>query len=246
MTGAIRSEVRKLLTTRTVFSLLVAATGLTALLVFGAASAADPGEVTRIVADQPFRDMALLIVPLFVLVLGIRSFTDEFRYGSIVPTLLASPRRLRVLVAKMVVTSLAAIVFGIVLQAVAIGVGAAVVAGRAGGVSAPVGDLVSSIGLGAFAMVLWAWIGIGVGLALRHQVAAIVGPLVFLLAAENVIAGFMPHLGRYLPMHASSAITFSGSTVALLAPGAGALVLAAWTAGALLIGARAMARRDIA
>ena len=50
----------------------------------------------------PFLTVPMGIAWAFVLILGLRSFTDEFRFGSIVPTLLANPDRRRVLVAKLV------------------------------------------------------------------------------------------------------------------------------------------------
>ncbi len=47
----------------------------------------------------------MALVPVFVLVLGVRAYTDEARHGSIVPTLLASPDRRRVVAAKLVVVA---------------------------------------------------------------------------------------------------------------------------------------------
>ena len=47
------------------------------------------------------------------LVLGIRSVTDEVRHGSLVPTLLATPDRRRVVLAKLAIVAGAGAVFGL-------------------------------------------------------------------------------------------------------------------------------------
>jgi ABC-2 type transport system permease protein len=247
MTRTIRSELRKLLSTRTAIGMLGAAIAFTSLLVFGAASAADPEELTGVLADQPFDDIALIVVSMTTLVLGIRSFTDEFRHGSIVPTLLASPARRRVLAAKLVVMAGAAIVMAVVVQSVAIGLGAWIVAGKVGTLTISIGSVASGIGLGALTAVLWSALGVGIGLAVRHQVAAIAGSLVAVLVAENLVGGFLPEIGSYLPMHAAGAINMGRSGVeGFLDPITGGLVLAAWATAAVMIGVVAMARRDIA
>jgi ABC-2 type transport system permease protein len=247
MTRTIRSELRKLLSTRTAIGMLGAAIAFTSLLVAGAASAADPEELTGVLADQPFDDIALIVVSMTTLVLGIRSFTDEFRHGSIVPTLLASPARRRVLAAKLVVMAGSAIVMAVVVQSVAIGLGAWIVAGKVGTLTISIGSVASGIGLGALTAVLWSALGVGIGLAVRHQVAAIAGSLVAVLVAENLVGGFLPEIGSYLPMHAAGAINMGRSGVeGFLDPLTGGLVLAAWTMAAVVIGVVAMGRRDIA
>jgi ABC-2 type transport system permease protein len=247
MTRTIRSELRKLLSTRTAIGMLGAAIAFTSLLVFGAASAADPEELTGVLADQPFDDIALIVVSMTTLVLGIRSFTDEFRHGSIVPTLLASPARRRVLAAKLVVMAGAAIVMAVVVQSAAIALGAWIVAGKVGALTVSIGSVASGIGLGALTAVLWSALGVGIGLAVRHQVAAIAGSLVTVLVAENLVGGFLPEIGSYLPMHAAGAINMGQSGVeGFLDPLTGGLVLAAWTTAAVVIGVVAMGRRDIA
>ena len=53
--------------------------------------------------------------------LGIRGFTDEFRHGTIITTLLASGTRVRVLGAKVAVSAVAAVVIAFVAEAVMTG-----------------------------------------------------------------------------------------------------------------------------
>ena len=71
------------------------------------------------------------------------------------------------------------------------------------------------------ATVLWTAIGVGLGLAVRHQVAAIAGTLVWLLAAEGILSGLVPNVAKYFPGAAGFAIV--GINAAdLLTPGLGA------------------------
>ena len=112
---------------------------------------------------------------LFVVVLAIRSYTDEVRHGSMVPTFLATPDRLRVLAAKSAVGAGAAVVFAVGALVVAIGVIAVYLATHGFAVPVTVGALVGPIGRAIVIAVLWSVIGVAVGVMVRQQVAAIVG-----------------------------------------------------------------------
>ena len=129
MKEQIVSELRKLTTTRSAFALLA---GLVAVVGLGAVAVTTDGEPNLLVPleGQAFLNVVLSITPIFALLLGIRSFTDEFRFGSIVPTLLANPRRLRVLAAKVVTTAAGGIVLALAATTVAIAVGAPILIGK--------------------------------------------------------------------------------------------------------------------
>jgi ABC-type transport system involved in multi-copper enzyme maturation permease subunit len=130
MTNLVRAEFLKIRTTRTVYALFAAMLALVAFGVFttshrqeGEEQFGSLGEVVPLV-EQEFLFLAGSIAWLFVLILALRSFTDEFRHGSIVPTLLASPDRRRVLLAKILAVSATGMVFifGAYALALAIGV----------------------------------------------------------------------------------------------------------------------------
>jgi ABC-2 type transport system permease protein len=217
------SELRKLTTTRSAFAL---AAGLLAVVGLGTVAVitdGPPATLTAALEDQSFLNVVLSITPLFALLLGIRSFTDEFRFGSIVPTLLAEPRRMRVL-------------------------GAKIVAAAAGGVAlalASAGAMAETAGRLLGATVLWTTIGVGLGLAVRHQVAAVAGSLVWMVAGEGVVAGLLPDLARYFPGAAGfSVVGINGD--GLLAPAVAAVLLGGYALVAVVAGGALMRRRDIA
>ena len=92
---------------------------------------------------------------------------------------------------------------------------------------------------------LWTAIGVGLGLAVKHQVAAIAGALVWLLAAEGILSGLMPDVARYFPSAAGFAVVGINSAE-LLTPALGAALLGAYAVVAIAAGGFLMQRRDIA
>ena len=95
------------------------------------------------------------------------------------------------------------------------------------------------------ATVLWTAIGVGLGLAVKHQVAAIAGAPVWLLAAEGILSGLMPDVARYFPGAARFAVVGINSAE-LLMPALGAALLGAYAVVAIAAGGFLMQRRDIA
>jgi ABC-2 type transport system permease protein len=188
--------------------------------------------------------VSLTIAPLFGLLLGLRSFTDEFRYGSIVPTLLASPVRRRVLGAKLVATAGGGVALSLAAMAITIAIGVPLLITKGVDVTWSTGALAEVAGRLVGATVLWTAVGVGLGLAVRHQVAAIVGALVWLLAAEGILSGLVPDVAKYFPGAAGFAIV--GINAAdLLAPSLGAVLLGGYAVAAVAAGGVLMQRRDI-
>jgi ABC-2 type transport system permease protein len=181
---------------------------------------------------------------VFVLILGLRSFTDEFRHRSIVPTLHATPDRRRVLAAKLVAMGVVAVVFAAASTALSLAIGIPWLAAKGIAVGFSFGSFALWFGELLLTCLLWASVGVGVGLAVRHQVAAIVGSILWITVGENLLGGIVPKIARFLPSSAGQAIGSIGGNV--LSPAAGALMLAAWAAAAVVIGAAIMERRDIA
>ena len=245
MRNEIASEFRKLTTTRSIYMMLV---GLMAVVTLGVVAIVTDGGSMELFAPlerQAFLHVSLTIVPLFGLLLGLRSFTDEFRFGSIVPTLLASPVRRRVLGAKLVAAGGGAIVLSLAAVVISIVVGVPLLVAKGIDVTWSTGALAVIIGRLVAATVLWTAIGVGLGLAVRHQVAAIAGALVWLLAAEGILSGLVPDVAKYFPGAAGFAIVGINSAD-MLTPGWGAVLLGGYAFFAIAIGAALMQRRDIA
>lgn len=246
MKDQIASEIRKLTTTRSAYWLLA---GLALVVAFTSASVVGADQMTTNLdaplQRQPFLVFPLTVTTVFTMILGIRSFTDEFRHGSIVPTFLASPDRRRVLGAKLVAVAAASVVYAVAAFGTAIAVGSVGLAIQGGDLTWSTGTLGTMGGYLVVASVLWAGIGVGVGLAVRHQLAAIVGMFVWSLVVESALGALVPDVARFLPDAAGSAIV-GVDAANLLAPGIAVAVLAGWAVLATVVGGRLMQRRDVA
>jgi ABC-2 type transport system permease protein len=245
MTNQIASEFRKLTTTRSIYAMLAGLIVIVGLGVVATTTDGQPGSLLAPLEHQVFLHVSLTIAPLFGLLLGLRSFTDEFRYGSIVPTLLASPVRRRVLGAKLVATAGGGVALSLAAMAVTFLIGLPILVIKGIDVAWSTGAMAEIVGRLVLATVLWTAIGVGLGLAVKHQVAAIAGTLVWLLAAEGILSGLVPDVAMYFPGAAGFA-TVGINSAELLTPALGALLLGAYAVVAVAIGAIFMQRRDIA
>ena len=244
MKQQIVSEFRKLRTTRSAWGLLAGSLALVALGVVGVLWESHRATLAAPLAAQPMLHVAVSLTWVFVMILGVRSFTDEFRNGSIVPTLLADPDRRRVLAAKLVAMGAAAVLFTFAAAALTLAIGLPWLAAKGVAIDVALGPLAVWFGKMLLIDISFAVIGVGVGLAVRHQVAAIVGSLVVVTIVENLMDALAPAIARYLP--AAGAWSVAGIGGAFMRPLGGALVLGAWAVGAVGVGALLMERRDIA
>ena len=244
MRNQVASEVRKLATTRSVYLMAAGLIVIVGLGVVATTTDPEPGSLLAPLEHQVFLNVSLTIAPLFGLLLGLRSFTDEFRFGSIVPTLLASPVRRRVLGAKLVATAVGGVVLSLAAVAISLAVGVPILIVKGIEVTWSAGALAVVVGRLLGATVLWTAIGVGLGLAVKHQVAAIAGTLVWILAAEGLLSGLIPNVAKYFPGAAGFAVV-GINPAELLTPAFGALLLGGYAAVAVAAGGILMQRRDI-
>ena len=188
------------------------------------------------------------LAALFAALLGALSITGEIRHGTIRPTFLVSPRRGRVLAAKVWTSTLIGGGFGLAACALAAGVGTAVLRVRGIDIQLSGGDYALLLAGGAAAAALWAAIGVGLGTVVRSQVPTLVGICAWLLFVESLLIGDVAgvgDIGRFAPGAAAAAITGQDPDT-LLAPAVGLALLALYAAGASLAGSLAIDRRDVA
>ena len=258
MRQALHAEWTKLRTVVSTGWLLVTAVVLTvavSALVAAAAAACPSAGCTQDTTKLSLTGIELgQAVIAIVAVLGIGT---EYSTGMIRITLAAMPRRPIVLAAK------GAIVGGLVLAAGSIAVLGCVLVGRlilpGNGFTSAHGYAALSLGDGptlraaagsVLYLALVALLSLGIATAVRDPATAI-GVVLGLLYLFPVIAGVVtdPHWQRHLqqigPMTAGLAIQATTNLRGLpIGPWAGLGVLAAWAAGALLLGGVLLQRRD--
>jgi hypothetical protein len=244
VTAQLRAELLKQRSTFTNPGLFLAMLGLVLLAVLLHALSL-PADRLDSASDQVqvFR-FGSLLGALFAGLVGALSITGEIRHGTIRPTFLMTPRRGRVVAAKIVASGLVGIVFGLVAVSVAVGVGSAALAARGIPITLDGSDYTLMPAGGIVAAALWAAIGLGLGALLRNQVATLVAIFLWLFFVENLLLDFVPGAGKFAPGAAGAAIT-GLDPESLLAPALGALLLALYAAAAAAAGTIATLRRDV-
>jgi ABC-2 type transport system permease protein len=245
----LRAELLKLRSARTGLGLFATMLGLVMLVVLlhGFGVAAESIDSTSQQLTMLFGRGAFLGA-LFAALLGALSITSEFRHGTIRPTLLISPSRRRVVVAKVWASMLIGAGFGLVACALAAGVGTAALRMRGIEVQLGGGDYALLLAGGTAAAALWAAIGVGLGALVRDQVPTLIGICAWLFFVEGLLVGDIADVaavGRFAPGAAAAAISGQDPDT-LLAPAVAFVLLAAYAAVAAVAGSFATARRDVA
>jgi len=148
-----------------------------------------------------------------------------------------------VLAAKLVISGLVGIIFGLLAEGLM--AGAATVAFSARGITNQLtgGDYLQLLAGGATAAALWAVIGVGVGALVRNQVGVLVGLCTWTFLVESLSSSFVPGGARFMPSGLGLALagnsTNLSATIALL-------LLILYAAAASAGGWIATLRRDVA
>jgi ABC-2 type transport system permease protein len=248
MIAQLRSELLKQRTTRTNVLLLLWMVGLVVLVVLLHVLSFSVEDLSRSDNQVKIVGLGTSIGALFASLLGAMSITGEIRHGTIRPTFLATPRRGRVLVAKVAASALAGLAVGLIAEALTAGVEAAGLAARGIDIELGSGDYAQLLAGGALAAALFAAIGVGVGAVVRNQVAAVVGLCVWLLFLEPLLLGDVHAAAKFAPGASAGAIAGAIQTQIaddLVAPALGVLLLAAYAALASAAGSIATTRRDV-
>jgi hypothetical protein len=185
---------------------------------------------------------------IVILILGILTLTQEFRFGTATPSFLVTPKRGRVLVAKLLAISVAGVGFALVSAVLAVGTSAALIALRDGVLTWDMKVLEVLAGV-VLVMMLYGPIGIAVGALVRNQIAAVVGALAWTFIAEQLLVALLPDVGRWTPGGASSAVLQLGELATtrgeLLSVWGGAALLVAYALVLSLLATRLTLRRDL-
>lgn len=272
MVNAIRAEVRKLLTTRfswLLLIILVAYVGFTAALLaglFGALGeqlAAAPNAPHLAAEQLPpiIYSTASTIGYVFPLIFGALAVTSEFRYGTLTPTFLAVPKRGVVLTAKLLTLAVAGAIFGVAALVASVGLGGLVLGLTGHDAALGTGETWLLCARVVLAMALWAVIGVGLGALVPNQVAVLVIVLAFTQFLEPILRfgasiwDWTAAIGKFLPGSASDALVGSsifsslgsstGASVQTLEWWQGGLVLLAIAVVAALAGYFSTWKRDV-
>jgi ABC-type transport system involved in multi-copper enzyme maturation permease subunit len=248
----LRSEVRKVTTTKLWWGMLLGSVAFAVLGVVAqiatnglnnnaAAPLSNPATQRNIISSA-------VSGYIFSAIVGIVLITTEYRHFTSRPTFLLEPRRGRVIAAKLLVAAAVGLLYGVACVAVSLAITIPWLSAK--GVSigwVANGLIVVMVGtLGVIA--IFAVVGVGVGVLFRNQVAAVITTLAYLFVVEPLITVIpvVKEAYRFLPAAAGAAITgVSRNQVTLLSNWQGALVLLGWGLLFAGLGWVLTARRDI-
>ncbi len=252
MSGLLRSEVRKVVTTRLWWGMLLGAMAFSALSVVaqiatnGLRNNPAPALTTAVTQRSVFSSS--ISGYIFSVVVGIILITTEFRHFTSRPTFLLEPRRARVIAAKLLVAAAVGLLYGVACVAVALAVIVPWLSAKGISIHWAANGLIVVM-LGALGVVaIFAVVGVGIGVLFRNQISAVIATLAYLFVVEPLIAVIpvVKEAYRYLPGAAADALTGVARNQALLLPNwQGGLLLLGWGLLFAVLGWILTVRRDI-
>jgi hypothetical protein len=185
------------------------------------------------------RDFTVLFVAL-----GAVGAAAEFRHATAIPTFLATPRRSRLVSAKIAVYLAVGMLAAIAAAVPQLAIVLPWAAGNHHAMAPWDAAVLYPIGSGAVAGACYAALGVAIGLLVRNQLVALMVAVGWFTVAEAALAILVPGLSRFLPGGALSGV--DTTDLRLLPLYAAVPLVAAWVAAIATLALRTTLRRDIA
>jgi ABC-2 type transport system permease protein len=245
MKRLIRSELRKLTTTKMPVVFLGVLAVIAALNAFAVIAGTDMDGSKAFIAtaaDQQslmaFAANAFMGAGLF----GAMAVAREYGHRTVVPTFLASPRRHRAVIAQLIAVGgvgglLSLAGAGLTVAAVALSLPTTDY-----GFLVPAGTVVRIIAASGFAGIAGAMLGAGIGLVVRNTGGAVAGAVLFLIVGPPLIVQLANGTGPWMPGILANVLSGTATDVAIPAALA---AMAAWAGIPAAIGLIATQRRDV-
>lgn len=250
----VRSEWTKLWSLRstgwTLLAMLATTVGFAALICWGTADSADQiPEAERVMFDSTAISLAgLAFGQLAAAVLGVLIIASEYSTGAIRSTLVAVPRRLRLLAAKAVVLLAVVLVVGTLTSFTAFLVGQALLAPAGLDTSLDEPGVLRAVFGGGLYLTASALFGYALGTLLRQTagsiVAAVAGLLVVAPLTMLLPGSWGQSVSKWFTSNAGQQITAVQQSGDVASPWAGYLAFVLWGAVILAVGMVLTKRRD--
>jgi ABC-2 type transport system permease protein len=205
VSALLRAELLKLRSTRTAFGMAIAAALVAVLPAILLIAFLPKGTIS---GDEA---RAVLIagsslVAYIVLVFGILGMTGEYRHGTITYTYLATPRRGRVMIVKLLVYAVVGCLAMLLALLLANLIGLIGLPIRGVSYPAPDGAALADYARQIVTAGLITAFGVALGALFRAQVVTVAGTLIWALMVEPLIVAFKPHIGTWLPFNVFSQV----------------------------------------
>src|SRR5919106_923739 len=245
MRGLVAAEWLKLRTTWFLFGTVPAVVLLAAVAVAGLVLSSEVAGVALFEPTEGVRQAALHLTSsgaVLVIVLGIIISAGEYRTQTATDTFLTTPRRSRVLAAKLAIGGILGL--GLGALSVVVGLPVTYLLFELEGEALPAGSEELWLTLGGVVLytALFAILGVAFGSLVRNQLVAVVSALTFVLLLEQLLTQAGASIAEWFPGNAGAAVVRTPGE--FLDPGAGAALLLAYAVVLALTGTTVVARRD--
>lgn len=251
---------RKSLLLSTFLGLAIAASAAVILLFSQApahAAAAGPGPGLPSLQSLTRPNGLIVGVDRFIFLLGIVAFgiaasqtASEYSLGTLRQLLVRQPRRVPLLIGKMIAvvvfmalaTAFAAVVAFAIANLMAASRGASTSAWYTG---TGFTDLLEALGRMILAVVGYSVLGLVVGQFLRSAVASVIVGFAWLVAVENIVGRILPSASKYFPGASLTAVAANGNADAGISFDRGLVVVAIYVVVAIVAATITFSRRDV-
>jgi hypothetical protein len=251
MSAPFAAELVKLRTVRVTYALLATAVVLGGVMAALIVSLSNIQDVSGESGGRLVLSSGGIAAGILSLLLGIVMAGGEYRHGTILPTLFATPNRARVTYASALASGVAGAIVGAASVAVSFAVGLPLFAVRDIPLALSSVEL-AGIAIGGIAFAaLSAVFGAALGALLRSQVLALTLAMLVLFVVEPVITGLVSGYQRYSLTGVRVALTGGAAESAGAATGGlpsiwlAALLWIGYTAALVVVAATLARRRDI-
>jgi len=252
MNATLSAELRKLRATRTTAAAGLVVAGLSAAIAAANVALAGKDQNPPLDADTVHHILRAptVIVGFAMLVVGVLASAGEYRHNTVVPSLLAQPRRARLALSKLAAIGILAVLVSALSAVASSSTGWLLLSSREAPAAdlgaVPSGLLVLGVTAGLYGV-----LGVGLGLLLRNQAVAMTVALVWYFVVEQIAPMVLraPHAQKWLPGGAADAFSrlgdpAGGSAAGLVAPWLGGGLLTAYALGLAALATAALVRRD--
>lgn len=244
-TRLVRSELRKLTSTRMPWgflAVLVAVSATTAVAVILGTDMDGSKDFISTAVDQQslvaFAANAMILGGLF----GAMAVAREYGHATVVPTFLATPKRSRAVSAQLAAILVGGSILGAVGGGLTVGAVAAALPYTDYAFMIPIGDVARVLAASAFTGAAGAVLGAGIGSVVRNTGGAVTGAVLVLLVAPPLVTQLASGAASWIPSALADVLSGVANQVAVLSAfGA----IAAWAIVPALVGLLMVQRRDV-
>ena len=247
MTNAkiVRSEIRRIITTRMPYAflaVLAVIAALNAAIVAWGADADGTQTFLSTALDQvslvSFSANSIMIAGLF----GATAVARGYGHGTVVHVFLATPRRLRAVLAQFTAAALGGAVLGLAGAAMTTGAVAALLPTTDYSFLISTGEMIRLLAAAAFAGTAGALLGAGIGALVRNTGGAVTGAVVALVIAPPLIVQMASGAGSWIPPTLANVVSGVSNEVTVLAA---VMALVAWAGIPATVGLVSTLKRDV-